>query len=113
MKEKEKWKKMKEKMTKNKYSPEPHLGVEVGRQAVLCVVRHLDRLLIVLELEEGHGGAEGLLPIDLHAGRCIPHHRGLEKVALVIRSRKLRGSRASNHDPGALCDCIVHMLLYL
>lgn len=65
-----------------------HLGEEVGSQAVLGVVGQLDGLLIVLEAEQRHCRAEGLLAEDLHVYGRVGQHCGRVEVSLqVIRTR--------------------------
>src|SRR5438552_16871917 len=57
--------------------------VEIGGEAELGVVGHLDRVLFALEAIERCHRAEGLLPGDDHVGRHIGQDRRLEEAAAL------------------------------
>ena len=75
-------------------------AVEIGGEAELGVVGHLDRLGLALEeVERGHR-AKGLLLGDDHVGRHVGQHRRLEEAAA------LGGAPAAGDHLGALLDSI-------
>src|SRR6202011_487889 len=73
-------------------------AVEVGGEAELGVVGHLDRVLFALEAVERGDRAEGLFLGDDHVGRHIGQHGRLEEAAA------LDGALAAGDDLGALLD---------
>src|SRR5581483_1035002 len=56
-------------------------GPDRGEEAVLDVVRDPNRVLLVLERDDGHDGAEDLLLRDLHRVRDLREHGRLVEGA--------------------------------
>ena len=57
--------------------------VDVRREAVLGVVGHGDRFVVVVEHDHRRDGTEGLLAVDEHVGRDVGEQRGRVEVAGV------------------------------